>query len=76
MAMHAIAVHCSFVHSHIRSYTCCAQMGCKECVWDVYWQDLKAYDAERARREGKVPPLDPFEELERRLAASDGSGGG
>lgn len=51
-------------------------MGCKECVWDVYWQDLKAYDAERARREGKAPPLDPFEELERRLATSDGSGGG
>lgn len=60
---------------HMSSLFACMQMGCKECVWDTYWADLKAYDREVALREGKAPPLDPFEELERRLAATNGGGG-
>mmetsp|Transcript_20298 Transcript_20298/g.61160 ORF Transcript_20298/g.61160 Transcript_20298/m.61160 type:complete len:108 (+) Transcript_20298:151-474(+) len=46
----------------------CCQGGCRECVWDIYWRELKVYEAEKALQEGKAPPLDPFEELERRLA--------
>jgi hypothetical protein len=23
--------------------------GCKECVWEVYWRDLRAYEAAEAR---------------------------
>ena len=25
------------------------QTGCKECVWEVYWRDLRAYDVAQAR---------------------------
>ena len=25
------------------------QTGCRECVWEVYWRDLRAYDAAQAR---------------------------
>lgn len=41
-------------------------------MWDVYWRDMKAYNEQLALREGKPPPLDPFEELERRLAGEGG----
>lgn len=50
----------------------CCQRGCQECVWDVYWRDMKAYNEQLALREGKPLPLDPFEELERRLAGEGG----
>jgi Oxidoreductase-like protein, N-terminal len=40
---------------------CCTQRGCQECVWDVYWRDMKAYDETVALAEGKPPPVDPFE---------------
>ncbi|KAK9794324.1 hypothetical protein WJX73_008933 [Symbiochloris irregularis] len=45
----------------------CCQTGCKECVWEVYWRELQAYNAELARQKGEAPPLDPFEEMEKRL---------
>lgn len=46
----------------------CCRGGCRECVWDIYFRELQAYEKELARREGRPPPLDPFEELEKRLA--------
>lgn len=46
---------------------CCGR-GCAECVWTIYWDDLKAYEAAMAKAQGRAPPLDPFEEMERRLA--------
>ena len=46
---------------------CCGR-GCAECVWTTYWDDLKAYEAAMAKAKGIEPPIDPFEELERRLA--------
>ena len=47
------------------------QTGCAECVWDVYQRELLAYNKELARRKGEPPPLDPFEELERRLFGTE-----
>ena len=41
--------------------TAALQRGCQECVWDVYWRDMKAYNEQVALAEGKSPPLDPFE---------------
>lgn len=45
------------------------QNSCVECVWVVYWRELKAYQTEMAKRHGKPPPpMDPFEKLEKELA--------
>jgi hypothetical protein len=41
------------------------QRGCQECVWDVYWRDMKAYNEQVALAEGRSPPLDPFEVYQR-----------
>lgn len=43
------------------------QTGCVECVWDVYQRELHAYNLQQAKLKGEAPPLDPFEEMERRL---------
>lgn len=45
----------------------CCQTGCVECVWDVYQRELHAYNLQQAKLKGEAPPLDPFEEMERRL---------
>ena len=45
-----------------------------ECVWNVYWRELHEYERALAAWEGRAQPqpvLDPFEELERRLAQQD-----
>lgn len=47
---------------------CCGR-GCAECVWTLYWDDLRSYNEAKASIEGKERTLDPFEELERRLAS-------
>ncbi len=42
-----------------------------ECVWEVYRKDLIEYNRKLAEIQGKPPPppvVDPFEELERRIA--------
>ena len=47
------------------------QSGCLECVWEVYRKDLIEYNRKLALLQGKPPPppvLDPFEELERKIA--------
>ena len=48
------------------------QSGCLECVWEVYRRDMQEYSRQLALRRGESPPeiLDPFEELERKLAKS------
>lgn len=43
------------------------QSGCVECVWEVYTRELQKYNFKLAKREGHAPPVDPLEELERRL---------
>lgn len=47
--------------SHVAERFTMWQRGCQECVWDVYWNDMKEYNEQLAVREGKPPPLDPFE---------------
>jgi hypothetical protein len=46
---------------------CCGR-GCEECVWTTYWKDVGDYNKIVAEITGIEPPLDPFEELERKLA--------
>lgn len=45
---------------------CCGK-GCDECVWTVYWNNLRDYQIAVAEAQGFERPLDPFEELEKRL---------
>jgi len=47
---------------------CCGR-GCEECVWMTYWKDLKCFEAAQADDLGIPRPVDPFQELEQRLAA-------
>jgi hypothetical protein len=47
---------------------CCGR-GCPACVWTRYTQELHDYQAAVAVMRGFEAPLDPFEALERRLAA-------
>ncbi|KAK9822684.1 hypothetical protein WJX81_000366 [Elliptochloris bilobata] len=52
----------------------CCQNSCVECVWNVYWRELKEYERALAAWEGRTPPApatDPFEEMERRLEQED-----
>jgi Oxidoreductase-like protein, N-terminal len=49
---------------------CCGK-GCEECVWTVYWNNLREYEIIEAAKEGVERPLDPFELLEQRLAAKE-----
>ena len=49
---------------------CCGK-GCEECVWTVYWNDLREYEIAQAEAQGVERPLDPFELLERRLAEKE-----
>ena len=46
------------------------QTGCVECVWEVYTREMQKYNIELAKRKGEAPPLDPLEELEKRLFGS------
>lgn len=46
---------------------CCGR-GCEECVWTTYWKDVGDYNKIAAEVTGIEAPLDPFEELERKLA--------
>ena len=43
------------------------QSGCAECVWDIYRRDLLNYEKAQAIATGQPEPVDPFEEMERRL---------
>lgn len=49
---------------------CCGK-GCEECVWTVYWNDLREYHISVAEAQGIERPLDPFEIFEQRLAEKE-----
>ena len=49
---------------------CCGK-GCEECVWTVYWNNLRDYQIAVAEAQGIERTLDPFEQLERRLAEKE-----
>jgi hypothetical protein len=46
---------------------CCGK-GCEECVWTVYWNQLREYQIAVADAQGIERQLDPFEILELQLA--------
>lgn len=52
-------------------HECCGR-GCEFCVWTIYWQDLKDFQAAVARSKGSLGPqqLDPFEEFEKKLQSN------
>ena len=48
---------------------CCGR-DCVECVWTTYWNELQAYEGALAQTLGTQRPIDHFEEMEKRLIAS------
>lgn len=48
-----------------------SQRGCAVCVWDLYHEELRAYETALAARTGQPPPEDPFAAMERRLAEQE-----
>ena len=45
-----------------------------ECVWDIYRRDLLTFEKAQAIAKGEPEPVDPFEEMERRLYGDKATG--
>ncbi|GMH34460.1 hypothetical protein BSKO_02294 [Bryopsis sp. KO-2023] len=45
----------------------CCQSGCARCVWEIYLEDLNAYQRHVQEKNGEPLPVDPFLEFERQL---------